>query len=117
MSLAMRLVGDQMRYDKVAYLITKPLASDSDDDLDYNPKPSVKKVKANIKRTNINFANGEMYDVTIVRVFGQYDADSIGLDDYDPDDQSTVHKIQKIGRHFQRTDFYIANGEVTFNAK
>lgn len=105
-----------MRYDHTAYLITKPLATD-DDDMNYNPKPTVKKVKANIKRTNIDFASGEMYDVTIVRVFGQYDADSIGLDDYNPDDDSTVHKIQKVGRHFMRTDFYIANGEVTFNAQ
>lgn len=105
-----------MRYDHTVYLINKPLATD-DDDLDYSPKPTVQKAKANVKRTNISFASGEMYDITIVRVFGQYDADSIGLDDYDPAGPTTVHKIQKVGRHLQRTDFYIANGEVTFNAK
>lgn len=114
----MRLDGDLMRYDHTVYLITKPLATDTDDDdLDYSPKPTIQKVKANVKRTNIDFASGEMYDITIVRVFGRYDADSIGLDDYDPKDATTVHKIQKIGRHFQRTDFYVVNGEVTFNAQ
>lgn len=116
MSLAMRLVGDLMRYDKVAYLITNAL-DDGDDEMDFDPKPTVKKVKANVKRTNLTFGDGSMYDVTIVRVFGEVQADKIGLDDYKPDDPSTVHTIRKVGRHFQRTDFYIVNSEVVFNVK
>ena len=53
----------------------------------------------------------------MMRQLYEYDADSIGLADYDSDDDSTVHKIQKVGRHFNRTDFYIVNSEVIFNAK
>lgn len=104
-----------MRYDDTAYLITeKPLTDSDDDKMEYKPATHVERVKANIKRTNLTFGNGSMYDVTIVRVFGEYEADKIGLADYDPKDESTVHKITKVGRHFQRTDFYITNSEVIF---
>lgn len=103
-----------MRYDQTVYLIQEDLAED-DDELDYKPKTSVNTVKANVKRANLTFGNGKMYDVTIVRVFGEANADKIGLADYDPADQSTIHEIQKVGRHFQRTDFYIVNREVVFS--
>lgn len=107
-----------MRYDQVAYLITeKPLIDSDDDEMEYRPHVDVEKVKANIKRTNLTFGNGSMYDVTIVRVFGQHKADKIGLADYDPNDSSTISKVTKVGRHFQRTDFYITNGEVIFGGK
>lgn len=106
-----------MRYDQKAYLITRPVVNDDDDDMDYIPKAKVQPVKANIKRINLTFGDGSMYDVTIVRVFGEVEADAIGLADYDPNKKSTEHKIQKVGRHFQRTDFYIVNSEVVFNAK
>lgn len=106
-----------MQYDHTVYLIKNALPDEGSDNLDFTPKSTVTKAKANVKRTNISFASGQMYDVTIVRVFGRYDADKIGLDDYDPDDETTIHNIQKIGRHFNRTAFYIANGEVTFNAE
>lgn len=106
-----------MRYDHTVYLIKEQEADPDSDSLNFEGKKTVTKAKANVKRTNINFASGEMYEVTIVRVFGQYEADSVGLDDYDPKDATTVHKIQKIGRHFQQTDFYVVNGEVTFNAQ
>ena len=110
-------VGDGMRYDQTAYLIKNVTTESDPDSLNFEPQTTVTKVKANIKRTNLTLANGEMYDATIVRVFGEYDADSIGLADYDSDDDSTVHKIQKVGRHFNHTDFYIVNSEVIFNAK
>ena len=103
-----------MRYDQTVYLIQEDLAED-EDELDYKPKTSVTTVKANVKRTNLTFGNGKMYDVTIVRVFGEVNADKIGLTDYDPAAQSTIHEIQKVGRHFQRTDFYIVNREVVFS--
>ena len=103
-----------MRYDQTVYLIQEDLSED-DDELDYKPKTSVTTVKANVKQTNLTFGNGKMYDVTIVRVFGEVNADKIGLADYDPADQSTIHEIQKVGRHFQRTDFYIVNREVVFS--
>lgn len=106
-----------MRYDQVAYLIKKPLTAPDDDDMYSHPKAATTKVKANVKRTNLTFGDGSMYDVTIVRVFGKVEADKIGLADYDPDDQSTWHQVQKVGRHFQRTDFYIVNAEVIFNGK
>ena len=106
-----------MRYDQVAYLIKKPLTDPDDDDMYSHPKAAATKVKANVKRTNLTFGDGSMYDVTIVRVFGEVEADKIGLADYDSDDESTWHQIQKVGRHFQRTDFYIVNAEVIFNGK
>lgn len=102
-----------MRYDQTVYLI-KETAPD-DDSMNYRPKVETMAVKANVKRTNLTFGNGNMYDVTIVRVFGESEADKIGLSDYDPKDRSTIHQIQKVGRHFQRTDFYIVNSEVVFN--
>lgn len=106
-----------MRYDQTAYLIKNVTTESDPDSLNFEPQTTVTKVKANIKRTNLTLANGEMYDATIVRVFGEYDADSIGLADYDPDTGDNAHKIQKVGRHFNRTDFYIVNSEVIFNAK
>ncbi|KRM83294.1 hypothetical protein FC35_GL000916 [Limosilactobacillus coleohominis DSM 14060] len=102
-----------MRYDQTVYLIKE--IPPSDDEMNYRPKIVTNAIKANVKRTNLTFGNGSMYDVTIVRVFGEVDADKIGLDDYDPKDRSTIHQIQKVGRHFQRTDFYIVNSEVVFN--
>lgn len=106
-----------MRYDQTVYLISKPLTTADDDDMYSTPKTTAQKVKAYVKRTNLELADGTMYDATVVRVFGEYEADSIGFADYNPDDQSTVHKIQKVGRHFRRTDFYIVNAEVIFNGK
>lgn len=106
-----------MRYDQVVYLLKEPLTGADDDDMYSTPKLTATKVKANVKRTNLTFGDGSMYDVTIVRVFGEVEADKIGLADYDPDDESTWHRIQKVGRHFQRTDFYIVNAEVIFNGK
>ena len=106
-----------MRYDHTVYLIKEQDPDPNSTSLDFEGQKTVTKAKANVKRTNINFASGEMYEVTIVRVFGQYDADSIGLDDYNPDDETTIHKIQKVGRHLMRTDFYIAGSKVTFNAE
>lgn len=106
-----------MRYDHTVYLIKEQDPDPDSTSLDFEGHKTVTKAKANVKRTNINFASGEMYEVTIVRVFGQYDADSIGLDDYDPDDDTTIHKIQKVGRHLMRTDFYIAGSKVTFNTE
>ncbi|MEE6637781.1 hypothetical protein [Limosilactobacillus pontis] len=106
-----------MRYDHTVYLIKEQDPDPSSTSLNFEGDPKVTKAKANVKRTNINFASGEMYEVTIVRVFGQYDADSIGLDDYDPNDDTTIHKIQKVGCHLMRTDFYIAGSKVTFNAE
>lgn len=104
-----------MRYDHDVYLL-KETPTDGDS-LDFTPKVAVTKAKANVKRTNVNFATGEMYEVTIVRVYGQYEADKIGLADYNPNDQTTIHKVQKVGRHLMRTDFYIAGSKVTFNAE
>lgn len=106
-----------MRYDHTVYLIKEQEADPDSDSLNFEGKKTVTKAKANVKRTNISFASGEMYEVTIVRVFGQYEADSVGLDDYDPDDDTTIHKVQKVGRHLMRTDFYIAGSKVTFNAE
>lgn len=104
-----------MRYDKTVYLITEN-ANDSDD-LNFGGTLTAAKVKANVKRTNLTLASGEMYDATIVRCYGECEADKIGLSDYDPNTGDNAHKIQKVGRHFNRTDFYIINSEVIFNAK
>lgn len=104
-----------MRYDQTVYLITE--TANDGDDLNFEGTTTAKKVKANVKRTNLTLGNGEMYDATIVRVFGECEADKIGFADYNSDDDSTVHKIQKVGCHFNHTDFYIVNSEVIFNAK
>ena len=104
-----------MRYDQTVYLITE--TANDGDDLNFSGETSAIRTKGNVKRTNLTFGDGSMYDVTIVRVFGEVEADKIGLADYDPDDESTWHQIQKVGRHFQRTDFYIVNAEVIFNGK
>lgn len=104
-----------MRYDQTVYLITETV--NDGDDLNFEGTQTAVKVKANVKRTNLTLANGEMYNATIVRVFGEVEADKIGLSDYDPNTGNNARKIQKVGRHFNRTDFYIINSEVIFNAK
>ena len=104
-----------MRYDQTVYLITET-ANDSDY-LNFEGETEAIRTKANVKRTNLTLANGEMYDATIVRVFGNWSADKIGLSDYNPDTGKGARKIQKVGRHFNRPDFYIVNSEVIFNAK
>lgn len=106
-----------MRYDKIVYLLTRPLTTADDDDMYAGEKVHAKKVKANVKRTNLSLADGTMYDATIVRVYGEVEADYIGFNDYDPGNANTWHRINKVGRHFQRTDFYVVNSEVIFNAK
>ncbi|WP_457801781.1 hypothetical protein [Limosilactobacillus reuteri] len=104
-----------MRYDQTVYLITET-ANDSDD-LNFEGETEAIRTKANVKRTNLTLANGEMYDATIVRVFGEWSADKIGLADYDQQTGKGARKVQKVGRHFNRTDFYIVNSEVIFNTK
>ena len=104
-----------MRYDQTVYLITE--TANDGDDLNFSGETSAITTKGNVKRTNLTLANGEMYDATIVRVFGNWSADKIGLSDYNPDTGKGARKIQKVGRHFNRTDFYIVNSEVIFNAK
>lgn len=101
-----------MRYDKKVLLL-KQIEDDNPDGLDHSTGYTSNKVMANIKRTNLSLNNGKIYDATIVRVYGNYDADAIGfIDEYNANDESTVHTIQKVGRHFNRTDFYIIHGEV-----
>ena len=104
-----------MRYDQTVYLITE--TANDGDDLNFSGETSAIRTKGNVKRTNLTLANGEMYDATIVRVFGNWSADKIGLSDYNPYTGKGARKIQKVGRHFNRTDFYIVNSEVIFNAK
>ena len=103
-----------MRYDQTVYLITE--TTNDSDGLNFEGTTTAKKVKANVKRTNLTLGNGEMCDATIVRVFGEWSADKIGLADYDQQTGKGARKIQKVGRHFNRTDFYIVNSEVIFNA-
>lgn len=104
-----------MRYDQKVYLITeKP---NDTDDLNFGGSQTATKVKANVKRANIKLGNGEVYDTTIVRVYGEYSADYVGFADYDPETKQGARKIQQIGRHFNRTDFYVVNSEVIFSAK
>lgn len=101
-----------MRYDK-AVLLLKRIEDDNPDGLDHSTGYVENEVVANIKRTNLSLSNGKIYDVTIVRVYGEYEADAIGfIGEYDANDESTIHTIQKVGRHFNRTDFYIIHGEV-----
>lgn len=104
-----------MRYDQTVYLITE--TANDGDDLNFEGETEAIRTKANVKRTNLTLANGEMYDATIVRVFGEWSADKIGLADYDQQTGKGARKVQKVGRHFNRTDFYIVNNEVIFNAK
>lgn len=104
-----------MRYDTQVLLLTKTRDEDPDG-LDHSIKYASQTVKANVKRTNLTLANGQMYDATVVRCFGEYTADAIGfIGEYNADDESTIHQIQKVGRHTNRTDFYIIHGEVIFH--
>lgn len=104
-----------MRYDTQVLLLTKTQDEDPDG-LDHSIKYASRTVKANVKRTNLTLANGQMYAATVVRCFGEYNADAIGfIGEYNTDDESTIHQIQKVGRHTNRTDFYIIHGEVIFH--
>ena len=105
----------KMRYDTQVLLLTK-LQDDDPDGLDHTAQYTSQIVNANVKRTNLTLANGQMYDATVVRCFGEYTADAIGfIGEYNTDDESTIHQIQKVGRHTNRTDFYIIHGEVIFH--
>lgn len=101
-----------MRYDQTVYLIKEGYEEDG---LNERVTQTFTMVKANVKRANLTFGDGSIYDTTIVRVFGEYDADKLVFANYDPSDVSTTHEIQQISRHFNRTDFYIINSEVIFH--
>ena len=83
-----------MRYDQTVYLITE--TTNDGDGLNFEGTTTAKKVKANVKRTNLTLGNGEMYDATIVRVFGECEADKIGFADYDQNSGRGARKIQKV---------------------
>ena len=101
-----------MRYDKKVLLL-KRIEDNNPDGLDHSVSYSSKEVLANVKRTNLSLNNGKIYDATIIRVYGEYEADAIGfIGEYDANDESTIHTIQKVGRHFNHMDFYIIHGEV-----
>lgn len=103
-----------MRYDVPVFLLTS--TPSNDDDLDHDVNYQTKNVMANVKRTNLSLANGQMYDATIVRTFGNQEADAIGFSgEYVKNDPSTIHLVQKVGRHFNRTDFYIIHSEVIYH--
>lgn len=103
-----------MRYDTPVLLLSE--IQNNNDDLDHETTYLSKKVMANVKRTNLSLANGKMFDATIVRTYGQYQADAIGfIGEYVQDDPSTIHLVQKVGRHFNRTDFYIIHSEVIYH--
>ncbi|MCG0627637.1 prophage P1 protein 44 [Lactiplantibacillus plantarum] len=109
----LRLVGDNMRYPNKVYLLTK-LPDDNPDSLNHQASYQSQIVSANMQQVNSTFApNGTVYNATVIRVYGRYQADAIGIDgEYVEGDNDTVHEIQKVSQHDKQTAFYIIHNEV-----
>nr|WP_087510874.1 hypothetical protein [Lactiplantibacillus plantarum] len=107
-----------MRYPNKVYLLTKLLDKDPDG-LNHQVSYRSQVVPANIQQVNLTFApNGTVYNATIIRVYGRYQADAIGLDgEYVEGDNDTVHEIQKVSQHDKQTAFYIIHNEVILHGE
>lgn len=114
----LRLVGDGMRYPDKVYLLTKLLDEDPDG-LNHQANYQSQVVQGNVQQVNLTFApNGTVYNATVIRVYGRYQADAIGLDgEYVEGDNDTVHEIQKVSQHDKQTAFYIIHNEVILHGE
>ncbi|MGA3557321.1 hypothetical protein ACA614_13370 [Lactiplantibacillus plantarum] len=114
----LRLVGDNMRYPDKVHLLTKLLDEDPDG-LNHQVSYLSQVVPANMQQVNLTFApNGTVYNATVIRVYGRYQADAIGLDgEYVEGDNDTVHEIQKVSQHDKQTAFYIIHNEVILHGE
>ncbi|KYK01937.1 hypothetical protein Lpl43_12485 [Lactiplantibacillus plantarum] len=109
----LRLGGDTMRYPNKVYLLTK-LPDDEPNGLNHQVSYQSQVVPANIQQVNLTFApNGTVYNATVIRVYGRYQADAIGFnDEYVVGNNATTHEIQKVSHHEKQTAFYIIRNEV-----
>lgn len=114
----LRLAGDGMRYPNKVYLLTKLIDKDPDG-LNHQASYQSQVVQANVQQVNLTFApNGTVYNATVIRVYGRYQADAIGLDgEYVEGDNDTVHEIQKVSQHDKQTAFYIIHNEVILHGE
>ena len=117
-AVLLRLVGDEMRYQDKVYLLTK-LIDEDPDGLNHQASYQSQAVQANVQQVNLTFApNGTVYNATVIRVYGRYQADAIGFDgEYVEDDNDTVHEIQKVSQHDKQTAFYIIHNEVILHGE
>lgn len=114
----LRLVGDNMRYPNKVYLLTK-LPDENPDSLNHQASYQSQIVWANMQQVNLTFApNGMVYNATVIRVYGHYQADAVGLDgEYVEGNNDTVHEIQKVSQHDKQTAFYIVHNEVILHGE
>ena len=117
-AVLLRLAGDGMRYPDKVYLLTK-LIDEDPDGLNHQVIYRSQVVPANMQQVNLTFApNGTVYNATIIRVYGRYQADSIGFDgEYVEGDNDTVHEIQNGSQHDKQTAFYIIHNEVILHGE
>lgn len=116
--MLLRLVGDNMRYPNKVYLLTK-LPDENPDSLNHQTSYQSQIAWANMQQVNLTFApNGTVYNATVIRVYGNYQADAIGFDgEYVEGDNDTVHEIQKVSQHDKQTAFYIIHNEVILHGE
>ncbi|WP_258567516.1 hypothetical protein [Lactiplantibacillus plantarum] len=116
--MLLRLVGDNMRYPDKVYLLTKLLDEDPNG-LNHQASYRSQAVPANMQQVNLTFApNGTVYNATVIRVYGRYQADAIGLNgEYIEGNNDTVHEIQKVSQHDKQTAFYIVHNEVILHGE
>ncbi|WP_050557817.1 hypothetical protein [Lactiplantibacillus plantarum] len=117
-AVLLRLVGDGMRYPDKVYLLTK-LIDEDPNGLNHQVSYRSQVVPANMQQVNLTFApNGTVYNATVIRVYGRYQADAIGFDgEYVEGDNDTVHEIQKVSQHDKQTAFYIIHNEVILHGE
>lgn len=117
-AVLLRLAGDGMRYPNKVYLLTK-LPDEGPDSLNHQVSYRSQIVPANVQQVNLTFApNGTVYNATVIRVYGRYQADAIGFDgEYVEGDNDTVHEIQKVSQHDKQTAFYIIHNEVILHGE
>ena len=117
-AVLLRLAGDGMRYQDNVYLLTKLIDKDPDG-LNHQANYQSQVVPANVQQVNLTFApNVTVYNATVIRVYGRYQADAIGLDgEYVEGDNDTVHEIQKVSQHDKQTAFYIIHNEVILHGE
>ncbi len=117
-AVLLRLAGDSMRYSDKVYLLTK-LIDDDPNGLNHQVSYQSQSVQANVQQVNLTFApNGIVYNATVIRVYGNYQADAIGFDgEYVEGDNDTIHEIQKVSQHDKQTAFYIIHNEVILHGE
>lgn len=117
-AVLLRLAGDSMRYSDKVYLLTK-LVDEDPNGLNHQVSYQSQVVQANVQQVNLTFApNGTVYNATVIRVYGRYQADAIGFDgEYVEGDNDTIHEIQKVSQHDKQTAFYIVHNEVILHGE